>query len=479
MISVCGARSEAFAVAPGRSGPELIACLAKLEDFVNSRPEFANEYFTGPPMKVSRISKEVEEEYEKFPQLRPYRSLCVERLKITGRGEWPLADFLDSVLYLPYVEPACMLHVLDVSHLPSPCFDFESEEEQFKLALKWDKLGLLRLVDAPSREGFYTRVFNCYKDEKNDRQIGDRRHVNKHEYHLGGPSIRLPTGQMMVNLYCQKWKENLRGSITDRRDFYHQAKVSLEGSASNVLHGSFALSRFRGTAAFDDYVKRYEEERLSGKREEVGDRFGREVWRTKGPLDAENEKVHIAFGALFQGDHLDVEFALDGHNTLLRQRGLLCDSERVEGHSVFPTGPVWQALVIDDFFCISAQNKNLPKESSRVFELLAEARIAYEDHCLLGSIEKDIIAEDIFKAAGCEVDSSPAAVSVGFPCAAAPLAKRLGLGLVSLRVAALPAVEPLLLLRGFQAVGFLYCCIRDVSRVLLTTSLPWRVCAWF
>lgn len=39
------------------------------------------------------------------------------------------------------------LYGLRVDHLPSPNFEFEDSEEQYKLALKWDSLGLLRLVD--------------------------------------------------------------------------------------------------------------------------------------------------------------------------------------------------------------------------------------------------------------------------------------------------------------------------------------------
>ena len=122
------------------------------------------------------------------------------------------------------------------------------------------------------------------------------------------------------------------------------------------------------------------------------------------------------------------------------------DSQRVEGHNVFPLSSVWQALVIDDFFCISSQEKALPKEDTSVYRLLAEAR-AYESHGLLGSPEKDIIAEDVFKAAGCEIVASHQAVSVGFPTAAAPISKRLGLGLVSLRAAALPAISTTLAAR--------------------------------
>ncbi len=194
-----------------------------------------------------------------------------------------------------------MLHGLDVAHLPSPSFEFEDKEERYKLALKWDELGLLRLVDGPSQDGFFTRVFNCYKDVANDRQIGDRRQVNKHECHLGGPSSRLPNGQLLVNLSCKKWKESLRGSVTGRRDFYRQAQVSLERSATNVLHFPFntlRLRAFEGTTAFMDYVNRYEAERRSGGREAVGDHLGKEKWKRKKALNPDDQTVYVAFGAL-------------------------------------------------------------------------------------------------------------------------------------------------------------------------------------
>ena len=114
--------------------------------------------------------------------------------------------------------------------------------------------------------------------------------------------------------------------------------------------------------------------------------------------------------------------------------------------------------MIDDFFCISSQEKALPKEDTSVYRLVAEARAAYESHGLLGSPEKDIIAEDVFKAAGCEIVASHQAVSVGFPPAAAPISKRLGLGLVSLR--ALLYLRHWLL--GFREAGFQCVSIGDV-----------------
>ena len=103
------------------------------------------------------------------------------------------------------------------------------------LALKWDELGLLRLVDGPSQDGFFARVFNCYKDVANDRQIGDRRQVNKHECHLGGPSSRLPNGQLLVNLSCEKWKENLRGRAAALPAISTTLAARLSGSCVSVL----------------------------------------------------------------------------------------------------------------------------------------------------------------------------------------------------------------------------------------------------
>ena len=106
-ITVSGLRSESFKVPPGRSGPELIACLARLESFLAERPEFNGSYtrersptsFKPPALPV-----------EQYPQLAPYKSLDAQRLLLRGTGEWPLADYLEGELWLPYVEPSflCM-----------------------------------------------------------------------------------------------------------------------------------------------------------------------------------------------------------------------------------------------------------------------------------------------------------------------------------------------------------------------------------
>ena len=72
------------------------------------------------------------------------------------------------------------------------------------------------------------------------------------------------------------------------------------------------------------------------------------------------ERLFPCFKPLFQGDHLGVEFALRSHEVLLQQHGLLDRHTRVEGHRNFPAGSRWDALVIDDYFCLGSERLNAP-----------------------------------------------------------------------------------------------------------------------
>lgn len=261
--------------------------------------------------------KHEEEKTEKYPQLRPFRSLDVDRLKISGKGEWPLADYLDSTLWLPFVEPAFLRHGEDVSDWPGPTFHGERRDEYLKLAKKWDGLGLLRLHRKEEGPGQFCKIFNTFKNHDTDRQIGDRRNVNSMERSAGGPSSTLPSGPLLTNLCCPPgW--SLRGSITDRRDFYHQISVSLSRSASNMTPFGFSLEELSGCAALEDFIGR--SKKIKYDREIHGDRLGK-----TGKLGDEDELdglLHPCFGAVYQGDHLGVEFALEGHFNLLRRESL-------------------------------------------------------------------------------------------------------------------------------------------------------------
>ena len=438
LVAASGSRLGRLPVVPGRSGAELIASLDVLEKFLSNSPWFGGGYGEPGAFVISASKKDESERVSRFPQLRPYRSLDVNRLKIVGTGRWPLSNYLESELWLPFVEPNCLRHGLEVGHLPVPVFSSENRDAYLELARKWDSLGLLDLHLPEEEETDFCRVFNTYKSSECDRQIGDRRAVNRREYHAGGPSSRLPPGFLLTNLFVARHRQCLRGSITDRRDFYHQAEVSLSRSCSNSVPFIFSQDELDGLAALEAFKRRQLER--SSSRVVAGDRLGFEEVGSRGRKQFHGP-LRPGFSALYQGDHLGVEFALEAHQNLLRREGLLVSGSRLEGHSALPTGNVWESLIIDDYFCISAQGRNLEKEGSQAFLHLALAREAYLKHQLPGSIEKDIVAEDLFKAAGAEVDSSQAVNQLGLALVGAPLQKRIGLAMVSLRAASLKGIS--------------------------------------
>ena len=165
---------------------------------------------------------------------------------------------------------AFLWHDFDTSAAKVPNFDAEVLEENLKLARLWDSRGLLRIFDRPLRPGFFSRVFNAYKSPEKDRQIGDRRLPNCEERHIDGPSAFLPQGQLLCNIRLPRFRVGLRGSITDRRDFYHQAEVSMARAQSNLLPFEFPRSYFPDFDFDSNFpVKRKKADRSSG-----GDGFG-------------------------------------------------------------------------------------------------------------------------------------------------------------------------------------------------------------
>ena len=425
---------------PGRGGPELISCMWRLEQFLATQPELGGVY--GRREVGVEVPVEIDDEtLEKHPELQPYRPLKADRLKLKGTGDWPIEEYIEGPLWLPYVEPAFLLHGASTKGCPVPVFHREDEEEYFRLAMKWEQLGLLRLHEEPIMPEAFVRVFNAHKSMEVDRMIGDRRRINYMERHFGGPSSELPAGPMLVALHLRRG-QCLHSSVTDRRDFYHQCFVSRERSATNLVPFSFPVEQFCDTKALEEFNAAFEDERLGG-REEHGDRLGLPKKQKRAPP----ERLYPSFGALYQGDRLGVEFALSGHQGLLGQEGLLPEEERVRGKRILPRGPVWRALIIDDFFVISREDERTQREETRAYRILAKAREAYRKHQLPGSPEKDVLSQRLFKAAGAEVDSRSEATMRRLTLVSAPLSKRLGLSAVSLRVAGLPYVTPSLMAR--------------------------------
>eukprot|EP00435_Cladocopium_sp_Y103_P052207 s698_g16.t1 len=435
----CGEAQEQFSLCPGRSSPELGAALFQLEKFCDASPDLKSGYLEGDSLPFKEDPGLLSS--EDHPELLPNRSLDADRLRIVGTGSWCMESFLDGVLWLPYQEPRFLLHGLPPSDLDVPNLQTEKPEECWKLAKVWDARGLLYLADEPIGPGLHCKVFNSYKSRECDRQIGDRRLVNQAEYHVDGPSKQLPQGQQLTQLRVPRFTHSLRISVTDRRDFYHQACVSTERARSNMLPFSYPLEAFEGMTAYDDFLR----ETFHGKqdRTKVGDGFRHANVRSP----ALPERVFPCFKSLFQGDHLGVEFALNGHAVLLERGGLLDKSRRVLGNDLVPKGPAWEALVIDDYFVISAEPNLCPKEDTFAMKALGRSREIYDAEGLIGSAEKDVVAEQNAKAAGAEIRSNLENVRRGVVPVGAPLSKRLSLSVLSLRAARLPAVTPKLVAR--------------------------------
>ena len=139
-----------------------------------------------------------------------------------------------------------------------------------KLAKIWDSRGLLAAFPENSSFGLPWRVFNAHKNEINDRQIGDRRWVNGAEYHPRGPSAYLPSGINVTSLHCPRGMK-LVGCASDRKDFYHQARVTRERAVSNIVPFSFAADEAKEMKAWADMIGVVS---APTSRERHGDRLG-------------------------------------------------------------------------------------------------------------------------------------------------------------------------------------------------------------
>eukprot|EP00435_Cladocopium_sp_Y103_P055331 s818_g18.t1 len=279
------------------------------------------------------------------------------------------------------------------------------------------------------------------------------------ELSYDGPSQFLPCGPQLVQLRVKRFSQKLVASITDRRDFYYQARVSLQRAQTNLLHFSFAKKDWIEFSALEVFEESCQK-RKRGQREEVGDKLG---WGPSAHSTCgDPHRLYPGFRSLFQGDHLGVEFALASQQTLLKEDCLLRAEEQIRGKHPFPKGPHFSGLVIDDFFYISREPKWAQPLQTAAARALTKARDVYKREGLLGSEEKDVEAQSLFKAVGAEVNSSDFAVSSGFVTVGGPVAKRLALSVLSLRASALPGLSPQLASRlagNWTSLLMYRCCL--------------------
>ena len=128
------------------------------------------------------------------------------------------------------------------------------------------------------------------------------------------------------------------------------------------------------------------------------------------------------FKSLFQGDHLEVEFAL------------VFLMSHILRHHPFPRGPVWQGIVIDDFFAISLEDARLPSCSAASVDVYAKEKV-------LGSDDKTVRGAEAFKVVGAEVLSDEQARRCNGTFVSAPAAKRLPMICLALAAARLPCIS--------------------------------------
>eukprot|EP00438_Fugacium_kawagutii_P001298 Skav226282 [mRNA] locus=scaffold3301:83585:106858:+ [translate_table: standard] len=454
---------------PGRAGPEFIARLFDLEAFaakheVGPMNSYEDGIFGGPA-RIPAAEKYVPN--EPFTPFAPYHSLVADRIKITGTGKWDIASFLEDDLWLPYQEPKVLS--LDQRPAVGPSFRRESYDENLKLAKIWDAKGLLAVFDEAPR--FRCRVFGAHKSSLVDRQIGDRRWCNQHEYHLQGPSAWLPSGNAICALHCPKGFL-LRGCISDRKDFYHQCQASRARAFTNCLPFRFPKSDLEDTKAFADF--RAELGRPTS-RSEQGDRLGMgKKLKTK---EADIKFLYAGFKSLYQGDHLGVEYAFAGHQQMLAESGVLCPENQILRNRPFPRGLQWTGLVIDDLFIISAEHITTPVAEAWSVGLLRKAEATYGKHEVLGSDEKTVVGADRFKVIGAEVASDSKSRGAGVVTVGAPVEKRCALAALSLRTTRLPIISKGLASRiagGWMSVMMfrrqLSCVLGDVFSLGSTTS---------
>ena len=431
-IKVCGGSGMVSISGCGRKSFQLDARLKELFQCAASLGlDVRGPYSDGGLQKVP-----VPKDDSVAEELRPYRSLDADRLKLSGCGLWRCEDFLPDLLYMPFMEPRCNVYEVPITSEEVPDNSKNDYNQMMKLIRVWDVNGLVDFTPcsfAPSDIRLCTRVFNNYKDCLKDRQIGDRRGQNKKEGRIQCGSENLPTAQTLLQLAPHRWSELLCGSITDRKDFYHQFCVSWEKMSLNAIYPWPRLSEVRGCSAAGRFINNFMTKKKKASREKEGDHLeggARSILVEGDPV------VVPCFRALFQGDHLGVEVATASHSRLLQQHQLLQSSSRLQSGSFIRSDETNDGLVIDDYFVLSREvfskgSIDGKVEGSKSEDCLRVAKAAYLKENIMGSDEKDVVGSLRYKVIGAEVVSTLDSVSRGLVSLAAPADKRLGLAMIS------------------------------------------------
>ena len=414
--------SEVFNISQtGRKFPNLLARLGQLSDWLTVHGATSNPYekvHTGFQSNVDLAEME---------DPNPYSDLNPDRLVLHGTGHWNALPYLPDDMTMAYLEPRSIL-------VPGKSADRplirDSPQTIAALATKWDEQGLLRIHSGQVDPISFVRIFNARKSETVDRQIGDRRGANGQESKLLGPSRMLPSGSDIMELVCDPSCETIRVSITDRKDFYHQLWASPEKSWRNTLAPPIPIAEVCKSRAFVSFQASRSERRYA--RDRHGDRLHQVD--TEVGVAPPNDHCWVSFGSILQGDHTGVEVATAAHNNLLCERGLLAPLSTLQSNRCLRNDKHCQGLVIDDYFSLSVEPLGKSIAESLSVKDYRVAQLAYQEHSLLGSPQKDIEGQECGKVIGAFINSSEAARKRKLVTLAAPIQKRISLSVITMQV---------------------------------------------
>ena len=399
----------------GRRFPELAARLGELSDALTQMGASADPYdqsFTGCAAPKDDSAA---------PQLRPYHDLDATKLKLSGMGHWEPSEFLDDELRMAFREPRTIEHGFDVP--PGPLIR-DTPAALAALARKWDDLDLLYIHRRELHPSAPVRIFGAYKDVNTHRQIGDRRGRNSLESRIQGPSKDLPSGTDFAELFLDPETQVLKLSITDRKDFYHQFACTESRTLTNSIGPPVPIELVKDTKAYAAFICRDARKKYDRLRQ--GDRLGQPSGISHSQ-ELPHDQVWCAFRSILQGDHAGVELATQAHSNMLKTHGLLRDEVHMKASSPLRSRTEAEGLVIDDFFAISIEPRSATEKQSIAETRYHQAQIAYAEHHLLGSPQKDIVSADKGKVIGAHINSSPEALALGVIPLSAPPEKKLGL----------------------------------------------------
>ena len=238
----------------GRKSHQLDARFRELQEALQSL-NLVNAFKYAPGHFGQKVAQNNEKD-----ELRPYRELNAERLKLSGTGAWDPSEHLSDLLYLPYLEPRSNQFDVKPPADVLPDLSKVDKVEVLKLCKVWDAQGLLRLYPVecgPKHLWGYSKIFNNFKNAKSDRQIGDRRGMNFSEGRIVSASKTLPSCTTLLQLCPVRFREMLACAVADRRDFYHQFKVSDARACSNAVYPPLKVHEvleFKAMQGLTDFV---------------------------------------------------------------------------------------------------------------------------------------------------------------------------------------------------------------------------------